>query len=205
MRGVRLALAAGLTVTAVALGIVLSHAPVSIAGTNGVSANFGVEFIRGRQAFCQRGGVLPAGTTAIRVSLSANIGPQVSVDVYSLGRLVDHGSQATGWGVDETVTVPIGRVAEAIPDVGICVRTGPSVEPIQVNGVVVKGPSGREALLRMEYLRSASGSWLSRVGSIAQRMGLARAPSGAWVAYVLLAAMVAVAVLASRLVLRELR
>jgi hypothetical protein len=201
---VRLALATGLLITVVALGVVLSSSPMAVAGSDQVPAKLAVEHIYGRQTSCQGGGTLPRGTTAIRVSLSANIGPQVNLEVLSGLKLVTEGERDTGWGVDENVTVPVGRVPRTIPDARICVTTGPVVEPLQVNGLPVRTAGGVVVLLRLEYLRPGSSSWLSLVASVAHRMGLAHAPAGTWVAYLLIAVMLAVTVIASRLVVREL-
>jgi hypothetical protein len=205
MRSVRIALAAGLTVTAVALGIVLSRSPLAVAGSNGVPANLAVEHFFTSHTGCQAGGTLPQGTTAIRVSLSANVGPQVSLEALSGGTLVTKGERDAGWGVDETVTVPVQRVAGTVRDTRICVTTGPVVEPLQINGTRERTPDGEVALMRMEYLRPSSASWLSLVPSVAHRTGLAHAPAGTWVAYMLIVLMVTVAGVASRLALRELK
>jgi hypothetical protein len=202
---VHLALAAGLTAVAIALGLVLSSSPLTVAGTNGVRANFAVTFIRSSGVNCQAGGTVPQGTEAIRVSLSANSGPKVSEEVLSGSTLVSSGTRAAGWGIDETVTVPVTRLAHAVRDARVCTTVGQMVEPIQVNGSTIPTAAGRSILLRMEYLRAGSRSWLALVPSIAGDMGFARAPSGAWVAYLVIAAMLVVALLASRLVLRELR
>ena len=204
MRGVRIALAAGLTATAAALLVVLSGSPLAVAGSDGVPADLAVGHYYASQTSCQGAGTVPAGTTAIRLSLSPNIGPQVNLEVLSGSTLVSEGERAPGWGVDETVTVPIRRVPRTISNARMCVTTGPVVEPLQVNGVSVKTPGGDAVLLRAEYLRPGSSSWLSLASSIARRMGLAHAPAGTWVAYLLIAVMVAVAAIASRLVLREL-
>jgi hypothetical protein len=59
-----------------------------------------------------------------------------------------------------------------------------------------------EALPRMEYLRPGRQSWASMLSVVAHHMGLAHAPSGTWVAYLTLAVMFAVCVIASRLILR---
>jgi hypothetical protein len=206
MGRVRLALATGLTAMATALAVVLSHPPLTVAGTNGIPANFAVTFINGSEVRCQAGGTLPQGTTAIRVSLSANIGPRVNLRVLSGSTVVTEGERDTGWGVDETVTVPVRRVARTIPDLQICTTIGPAVEPIQVNGARVRTPTGGQVvLLRMEYLRPGPRSWLSLASSVARHMGIGHAPSGAWGAYAVIAVMIAVSALASRLVLRELK
>jgi hypothetical protein len=201
---VRLALAGGLSLFAVALGVVLLHSPLTVAGTNGVPARFAVEHIQGRDGGCQRVETVPAGTTAIRVSLSANVGPWVELRVLSGSRLVSEGERDAGWGVDETVTVPVRRVQGVLHGAMICTTVGSAIEPVQVNGSWMRLPHNRRVVqLRMEYLRPGGGSWLSLASSAARRMGLARAPGGAWVAYLAIALMFAVCVLSSRLVLRE--
>jgi hypothetical protein len=202
---VRLALATGLTALAVALGLVLASSPLTIAGTNGVPANFAVTFIHSTEVGCEAGGTVPRGTEAIRVSLSANSGPKVGLEVLSGSTLVSSGARAAGWGVDETVTVPVERLPRTVYGARICTTVGPMVEPIQVNGTAIRtAGGGRTYLLRMEYLRPSSRSWLSLVPSVADRMGLDHAPSGAWVAYLVIAVMLALAVLAARLTLREM-
>jgi hypothetical protein len=202
--GAKIALAGGLIAVLVALGIVLSASPLAVAGTDGIPAELAIGHFYTSQTSCQPGGALPRGTTAIRVSLSANIGPRVDLEVLSGSTLVSEGEREAGWGVDETVTVPIQRVPRGISHARICVMTGPVVEPLQVNGALVRAPDGNTALLRLEYLRPRSASWLSLLPSIARRMGLAHAPAGTWVAYMLIAVMAAVAAIATRLALREL-
>jgi hypothetical protein len=206
MLRVRLGLAAGLLVTAVALVVVLSRPPLVVAGTNNVTPHLAVTFINGNQTICQPGGTLPRGTEAIRVSLSANLGPSVGVQALSGSTVLTEGARDPGWGVDETVTVPVGHVARRTPNTRVCVNVGAAVEGIQVNGERVVLSGGRQPIwLRMEYMRPGHSSWLSLASSIASRMGLAHAPAGAWVAYLVIALMVAVAAIASRMVLRELR
>lgn len=206
MRSVRLALAAGLVLTATALGVVLSRSPLTVAGTNGVPANLAVLSIRGSSYSCQLGGTVPAGTTAVRVSLSANTGPSVSLKVLEGSALVTDGAREAGWGVTETVTVPVRKVSQTVNNARICMRIGAAVEPIQVNGSRAQTTSGqRVVLLRFEYMRPGPRSWLSLASSVAHSFGIAHAPSGAWVAYLVVAVMLALSALASRLILRELR
>jgi hypothetical protein len=137
---VRLALAAALAVTAAALAAVLMRPPLTaVAGSNGIPADPAVAFIRrGDVVNCQPGGTVPKGTEAIRVSLSANIGPKVSLKVLSGSTVVTEGERDAGWGADETVTVPVARVARSIPEAGICTTVGLVVEPVQVNGTRVR-------------------------------------------------------------------
>ncbi len=206
MLRVRLGLAAGLVATAVALVVVLTRAPLVVAGSNDVTANFAITFTRGNERVCQPGGTVPRGTEAIRVSLSPNIGPRVSLELTAGSRTITDGTRAAGWGVDETVTVPVKRVARTSANTRICTTIGPAVEGVQVNGERVEEPGARPTYrLRMEYLRPGSSSWTTLASSIASHMGLAHAPTGAWPAYLAIFAMLAVCVIASRLVLRELR
>jgi hypothetical protein len=201
---VRLALAVGLALAVATLGVVLSRSPLTVVASNGVPAQLAIVFIHGNEVSCQPGRTVPQGTQAIRVSLSANTGPAVSLRVLSGATLVTDGSHAAGWGIDETVTVPVRRVPHTVSNTTICVKIGPTPEPLQVNGSRVREHNGATGVwLRMEYLRPGSSSWLSRVPTLARDMGLDRAPSGAWVAYAAIVAMTAVALLASRLILRE--
>lgn len=201
---VRVSLAAGLLAVAVALGLVLTGAPATVIASNGVPANLAVGYIRHAETACESGGTIPQGTQAIRVSLSANTGPKVGVKVFSGQRLVAAGEHEAGWGIVESVTVPIRRLAHAIPNSHICTSVGPVPEALQVNGTRVKTPSGAIViLLRMEYMRPGNHSWLSLAGSVAHDMGLERSPGGTWVAYLMVGVMLAVVILASRLLLRE--
>jgi hypothetical protein len=205
MLRVRLALAVGLVAVAIALGLVLTSAPLTVAATNGVAARPDVATVRRSRVICQRGETVPAGTTSIRVSLSANVGPSIGLEVLVGGKLVTSGKREAGWGVDETVTVPVSRVAQTVSDTRICLNIGPLAEALQVNGEKAETTNGHRAdLLRFEYLRPGSRSWLSGASALATHIGVTRG-AGAWVAYVALAAALAAAALASSMVLRELR
>jgi Predicted membrane protein (DUF2142) len=201
---VHLAAAIGLAAFAVALLVVLTRSPLTLAGSNNVPANYAVSFIRKAEGNCESGGTVPRGTQAIRVSLSANTGPRVGLEVFSGSKLVTVGERDSGWGVDETVTVPVKRVDQAIPNAHICTSIGVPVEPLQVNGTKVRTPSGATAiLLRLEYLRPGPRSWLSLAAPAADALGLVHGPGGSWIAYLLIAIMVIVTVLAVRLLVRE--
>ena len=203
MRGVRTALAVGLTVLAVTLGVVLSGAPLTVAGSNGVPDASTVAYVAGGELACDPGGTLPQGTTAIRVSLADNVGPSVGLKAFSGAKIVTAGTRQAGWGIDDSVTVPVRRVPYTVRDARICIAIGRNTEDILVNGARVGTKAGRiEALPRMEYLRPSRRSWASVLSAIAHHMGLAHAPGGTWVAYLTLTVMFAVCVLAARLILR---
>ena len=202
MPSVKIALAAGLGVVVAALAIVLSHAPVSVVMGNGVTASPGIAVSHGNEVRCQAGETIPQGTTAIRISLAANAGPTVGIRATDGASLITEGQRSAGWGVDETVTVPVTRVARTNDHARVCTTIGAAVERVLINGTRVLGGGVR---LRMEYLRPASGSWFSVIPAVARAMSSGHAPSGGWVAYAVLAVMIAVSMLASWLVLTEAR
>jgi hypothetical protein len=209
-RRVAVALAVGLTLTAIALCVVLLGSPVTVAGTNGIPANPGVAYAKGGSSGCQLIGTLPRGTSAIRLSVSQNTGPRVTMKVFSGPLLIAQGERPAGWGIDESVTLPIKRVARSIPNARLCLTFGQAIEAIEINGAEVRTTtaSGRIASgvrFRVEYLQPDHRSWWSLVGSVARLMGLGHAPGGTWIVFLLLALMITIATLASWLVLRELR
>jgi hypothetical protein len=207
---VRIALAVGLALVAIAIGILLSRSPVSVAGNNSVAAEHGVAAAKGGSTGCQTAGTVPAGTSGIRISGSVNVGPKVTARVLSGGQVITEGSREAGWGVDETVTIPVKRVPRTITNARLCVSFGGALEPVELNGELVPTtlPSGKRAHLlrfRIEYLHPGHSSWWSLASTVAHRMGFGHAPSGTWIVFLLLALTITVSALASRLLLRELR
>jgi hypothetical protein len=226
MRDARVALAAGLALTAVALGWVLSRSPPTVARSTAPmtdSTIFGTSDVPSR--ICQADETLPGGTTAIRVWLEAVIGPPVTVEALSGARVLTRGGHGSGWTAG-SVTIPVQPVTRTVRHATVCVTVGRQREPIGIQGVRTarslaaidrqgplppaphtrtpryrKGPlPGR---IMVEYLRPGDGSWWSRAVSVARRMGLGRAGSGTWVALLAIVLMVAVAVVSTRAVLEE--
>jgi hypothetical protein len=210
MRRVQITLAAGLTLIAIAIGVTLTRAPLSVAGTNAIPVGSAVGHTQGPASSCQQGGTLPQSTSVIRVSLSANVGPKVSLRVLSGSRLLTKGERSAGWGVDETVNVSVSPLSHPVPNAVICTAVGPTIEPLQLNGMPRVPSSSKslgmhDVLLRMEYLHPGPKSWWSLASSIAHHMGIGHAPGGTSSVVLVLALMLAVIALASRLALRELR
>jgi hypothetical protein len=196
MRSVQIALVAGLTLVVIAIGVTLSRAPLSVAGTNSIPAHPPVGETRGNEQSCQQGGAVPQGTSVIGVSLSANVGPKVSLRVLFGSRVLTQGERSAGWGEDETVSVPVGgRTVDRIL----------SIKGTPTRAAAPKALGLRGVLLRIEYLRPGHKSWWSLASSVVHHMGFGHAPGGAWIVYLLLALMLAVVALASGLALRELR
>ncbi len=207
------ALALGLALLALALGLTLSGAPAVVLGANSTLANGALAVTSAGAQACQSGETLPAGSSAIRLTLLAEIGPRVSVSaISSTGGVLTSGSIGSGW-TGGSVSIPVKRVARMSSPVRICFKLDPSKEQVGIVGSPTKqdvaARSGEgEALpgrIKIEYLRTGSRSWWSVAPEVARRMGLGHAPSGTWVALALVLAMGAVLLTASWLVFEELR
>ena len=207
MRSVRVALTVGLAITAAAVGLVLSGSRPTLAGTNSVPPERVLTSVSGGTTVCQPVGTLPAGTKAMRLSLTANAGPRVTVKARSGTQVITHGERDAGWGEANTVTVPVKRVPSTITGASVCVTLGPSSEHVLINGAFIPTSANAHTVtprFRVEYLSAGHRSWWSLASSVAHRMGLGHAASGTWIVFLLIALMIVVAVLASRLLLREL-
>lgn len=212
MRSVKIALAVGLGITALAIGVVLSQSPLTVAATNSVATEDTLATTNLSVSSCQVGERLPAGTVAIRLSLGAFTGPRVTVKALAGNRVVTSGQRGSGWD-GLVVTVPVKAVSQTISPVSICfaftlagdevltaygTRAGPAATAHRGNGEGLKGR------VRIDYLKEGQSSWLALVPSVAKRMGLGRAWSGTGIVFLVLVLMLASTVLASRLILREL-
>lgn len=203
-RGVRVALAASLVLLAVVLAVRVSRPPLTAFATNSVKAEGTIATTQGNTTFCQGNETLPAGASAMRLSVAVNIGPKVTVTVLSGSQVIAKGVQASGW-TGEAVTVPIAPLPAAVTGASVCIAIGPAVEPIGLTGVKAAHPTGEApGKVRVEYLRPGNRTWLSMAGGVARRLGLGRSPSGTWIAFVPIVLMLAALVLTSQLVLREL-
>jgi hypothetical protein len=202
--GVRLALAAGLALLATAIAVRLSRPPLTVIATNSVVAEGPITLSKGNERLCQSDETLPSGASAIRLAVSVNIGPKVTVTVLSGTQVIAKGTQDAGW-TGEAVTVPIVPVPSTVAGANVCIAIGPTVEPIGLLGqksrrLGAEGPGK----VRAEYLRPGNRSWWSLAMPVARRMGLGRSPSGTWVAFIPLALMAAAVGLAAWLLVREL-
>ncbi len=78
-------LAAGLVLIAVLVGVTLARSRPTLAGTNRVSADSLLGIAERPAGVCQTGETLPAGTSAIRLSLVSIVGPRVAMRVFRAG------------------------------------------------------------------------------------------------------------------------
>jgi hypothetical protein len=211
-RSVVVALAAGLAVIGLVTAAVLAHSPLTIAATNSVSRQNYIELEeKGKLSTCQPAGTIPRGTSAIQIGIEGlHFSPGVTVKILTGSRVLAEGQRIAGGPSIPTVTVPVKPLARAISQARICTTVGPAVEPIRFYGAPKHSSAAQanplqEAELHMAYLRPGSKSWWSFAPSVVKHLGLGHAPSGKWVAFLVLILMLTAIAIASRLILEELR
>jgi hypothetical protein len=133
----------------------------------------------------------------------------VTIKVLSGSRVIAQGVRDAGWGFAESVTVPVKRVPRTVPNGRICIALGPNPYQVLINGALAQLTAANAPSMpprfRVEYLHGGHRSWWSLASYVAHRIGLGHAASGTWIVYLEIALMIAVATLAARLILRELR
>jgi hypothetical protein len=192
------AVAAGAVALLAALALVLTDSKPRQSGSNYVAELEPVAEVDGDGARCQRGVVLPADTSGVRLLLGTYGRPTPAVVVLARddGRTITSGT-LPGGEREGHVTVPLAPVGAETRASRVCVRvegTGPTV---------LYGSAGT---VRLEWIRPGSESWLDLLPVVARRFGYGKANpfgSGLLIAagLLLLAAWLA----AGRLLLRELR
>jgi hypothetical protein len=206
-----LAFGCGLALLAGAVAVVLSGSPVAVIGANSTLANNQItEAGKGARA-CQGGETVPAGTSSIRLSLASDAGPRVNVKVLSGARVLSSGAVSSGW-IGGSVSVPVRPLAQSAHGARVCFALGATREKVGMIGsltsskVSARGGEGEPlpGRLKIEYLRSSHSSWWSLWRTIARRMGLGKAPSGAWVALIAVLLMALAVAGASWLTVKEL-
>jgi hypothetical protein len=206
------ALAVGLTLVAVALGVTLSRSPLVVSRANPTLANGVIANTYDAAQACQGGEIVPAGTSAIRLTLTSDIGPRLGLRVLSGARVATAGVVGNGW-TGGSVTVPVRPLAHTLTNARICFELGPGTDRVGIVGIstrpgVAARSKGGEALpgrFKIEYMRTGPNTWWSLAKAVARHMGLGHAPSGTWIAPFLFALMGAVIATASWLTVRELR
>ena len=212
MRSVIATLTVGLALIAIAIIVILTRSPITVIGTNSISSkNFIVLEEKGKLSNCQPAGTIPRGTSGLRIGIEGlYFSPAVTLKVLTGSSVIREGKHTAGGVSAPTVTVPISSLPHAVHGARICATVGPAQQPTRFYG----SPNGlsapisdqlQGASLRVEYLRPGGKSWWSFVPSIAHDMGLGRAPSGIVVVFLVLALMLALVIIASRLTVEELR
>ena len=204
-------LATGLVLIAASVGVTLARSPPTLAGTNGVHAESLIGVVERAAGACQSGETLPAGTSAIRLSLVSIVGPRVAVRALAGGRAVTRGSTGAGWTSSE-VTVPVAPLAHSVSPVKLCVRLSDLNGEVEFKGARTSAPAAvsergerLHGRLRVEYVRAGHSSWATLISAVARHVSLGRAGSGLWVVFFILALALSVVALTSWGIVRELR
>jgi hypothetical protein len=204
-------LAIGLMLIALVLGVTLARSPSTLAGRNSVSATTKLGDAERDTSSCQAGETLPSGTSAIRLSLSSIIGSRVSVAVLSGSHILTSGTHGAGW-TGGSVTIPVARVSHTVSHVSICFDLSDLNGKVELLGehvppaLAAVSAAGQPLTGRfnVEYVRPGHRSWLSLASSVASHLSLGRSPSGLWIVFFAAIAVLAVVVLTSLAIVREL-
>lgn len=229
MSGVIVALVAGMVLIAGGVAVALAQTPTRLVriGAPGIKAlgRNGATLLgttATEAVVCQSDEVLPAGVSAVRISIWAFYGADVRVMAYQGSQLLTQGRRGPNW-TGTSVTVPVRPLNHSVSGVRLCFEVNPNDEPLQLLGSFTPQAQAADSLataspahptaagerpipgrLAIEYLAPGHGSWFSRVATIARHVGFGRFYSGTWIVLLIGMLMAAVAVLAVRLTLKEL-
>jgi hypothetical protein len=208
---IKVVLAAGLALVAIAVFLVLLHSPATVAASNGVAPATVLGTTTADAGACQSGEALPAHTSAIRLQIEATTGPRVAVEVFAGARPITRGTQGTAW-YGSVVTVPVAPLGRAVAHTTVCFRLSDLTGLVALSGAssspataAVDNGKPLPGRLRIEYLRPSRESWWSRAGSVIAHMGLGRAASGSWIVLPIVLLGAGAIALASWTLVRELR
>jgi hypothetical protein len=207
-----LALGAGLALTAIAIGFALTRSPPTVAWSDSTPLKGTFLSTGHRLRACQGHEVLPAGASAVRLSLYDAYGPRVAVQVLSGERVLTSGVRGAGW-IGESPTVPLRPLSHGNTDVKLCFVLGRPGGLVDMDGSRTSSGDGLTyadgqslgGRMRVEFLEPGRSSWWSLAWSVARRMGLGHWPTGTWTTLALIAMLAALAGGACWLAARELR
>lgn len=207
---IRITIAIGVALLALAVGVGLARSPLVRAGTDGTPLPTEIGASSVPTTICQGEETVPAGTTAIRVSLLSLLGPRLKLVARSGGQVVTTGELGYGW-TGAVVAIPVKRVVGSHPHTTICVSLAKRQQLVNLRGANTKfSPAvteGKQVLagrMRFDYLRPDNRSWLSLALPTARRIGL-DIGGGAGIVLVPLMLLLSVGTLASWLLVRDLR
>jgi hypothetical protein len=207
---IRVTVAIGVALTVLAVGVSLARSPLVRAGTDGTPLPTEIGATSVPTTICQGEETVPAGTTAIRVSLLSLLGPRIKLVARSGGQVVTTGQIGYGW-TGAVVAIPVRRVVGTHRHTNICVSLAKRQQLVNLRGANTKfSPAvteGRQVLpgrMRFDYLRPDNKSWLSLILPTARNIGL-NIGGGAGIVVIPLMLLLSVGTLASWLLVRDLR
>lgn len=207
----RAALVAGVALIAAAFAWTLSRTPQVVARSNSEYTHKTIAVATTPVGACQGLETMPRGTIAIRLGLTAVVGPHVTVSVRSGSRRLAAGTRGAGW-EGGSVTVPVHPAARTTTPVTVCFSLDAMNGPVEMLGLRTRrspavGQEGKRlpGRLHIEYVRPGHESWWSKAAATARRLGLGRAGSGSWNAVLVAVLAATLIALSSLLVARELQ
>ena len=207
---IRITIAIGLALTAIAVSVGLARSPLVRAGTDGtpLPTEIGATYVP--TTVCQGAETVPAGTTAIRVSMLSLMGPRLKLLARSQGQVVTSGELGYGW-TGSIVSIPVRRVVGTHPHTKICVSLAKRRQLVNLRGATTKfSPAvteGKQVLpgrMRFDYMHPDNKSWLALALPTARRIGL-NVGGGAGIVVLPLLLLLSAAALTSWLLVRDLR
>jgi hypothetical protein len=210
-RVVEVTLVLGVAILIAVCAYVLTRSPPRVLRA-GAKPSVLVDSFYGTAGGCQDNETLPAGASAVRLSILAYVGAPIHVAVYSGSHVLTAGSRGPNW-TGTSVTVPIVRLSHSVSNATLCFAVAPNSETLFITGspttLTAQGlrlSTGQVLAGRIsaEYLGAGRGSWWSRALTVARHLGLGRVFSGTWIVLLIVAMVAAVGILAGGLAVREL-
>jgi hypothetical protein len=207
---IRIAIAVCLIVTAACVGVAVARKPLVVASTDGTPLPTEIGASSVPTTVCQPEETIPAGTTAIRVSLLSLLGPRLTLTARAGNQVITTGELGYGW-TGAVIAIPVARVENTYRHATVCIAMAKRQQLVNLRGFTTKlAPAvtnGGQVLpgrMRFEYLRPDRSSWLGLALPTARTIGLTVGGGGGivFIPFLLLAAITA---LSSSLLLRNLR
>lgn len=193
------------------LVLVLANRAPRRSGTNGVGHEAFLPVLEPGARACQRGELLPAGTSAVRLFATSEQtpGPRLAIELRRHGRLLQRTVGATG-ARDLAVIAPIRSLGRDLANVTLCFTVGAQGGRIAAVGGYVPPGTGKAAIdgtpieqaMAVDYLSGVESGWSFR-STIARRIGMGRGDWGRpYLAWLAAACVLAAIVLALRTIVR---
>jgi hypothetical protein len=206
---IRVTIAIGLALIVVAVGVSLARTPLVRAGTDGTPLSGEIGATSVPATICQGEETIPAGTTAIRLSMLSLLGPRIKLVARAGGQVVSTGQIGYGW-TGSVVTIPVSRVTGTHSHAEVCATLAKRRQLVNVRGTntrsspAINGKAPMAGRMNVEYLRPDNKSWLSLATPTARRIGL-NIGGGGLIVVVPFLLLVSAAALTSWLLVRDLR
>jgi hypothetical protein len=208
---IKIVLATGLLLIALAVAVVLSHAPQTLARTNAIPITTTLAGTNRDTLDCQTDETLPRDTSAVRLGLFTLLGPRITVKIFADSRVITEGTRSPGWDATD-IAVALKEVAHTVSPVTVCF--GLEAVNSEVSYVGSRTPrasamtSAGKPLpgrIRIEYLQPGHATWWSLAGSVVRNIGFGHAIAGSLNVVIVTTLATAMLTLLSWLIVRELR